>query len=112
MGQKEKEAIAAMKVSVTEQREKESLALKETLALEDGDEKEAKKEQKAQEKNAQKAMLAELNEIEKMRAEREKERQQKWREAAGLAKGNGGGRGLKRLLDMSSMQEGTPTKAA
>ena len=57
-------------------------------------------------------MLTELNEIEKMRAEREKERQQKWREAVGLAKGKGGGRGLKRLLDVSSMQDGTPTKAA
>jgi len=44
---------------------------------------------------AQKIMMAEIKDIERERQNRDKERQQKWREAAGLVKP----KAIKRLMD-------------
>merc|ERR1719401_2676141 len=100
-----------MKEASREQAEKEQEALKEA-ADEDAQGKEARKLEKGNDKMAQKIMMAELKDIEKERQSRDKERQQKWREAAGLAKP----RAVKRLMDYApeavAADEGTAAKAA
>merc|ERR1719414_409395 len=73
----------------------EQLALKDTAAME-AESKETSREKKVADKQAEKAMAAELSNIEKMLAAREKDRQIKWRQAAGLSRGGGGGRGGRR----------------
>merc|ERR1740120_601149 len=100
----------AIKTSQREQAEKEQEALKEA-ADEDAQGKEARKMEKGNDKLAQKIMMAELKDIEKERHMRDKERQQKWKEAAGLAKP----KAVKRLMDapeVAPTEESTASKVA
>merc|ERR1712083_243724 len=82
----EKESAAASKHALAEQREKEMAFLKEKQEVEAEGVKMAKKDAVAAQKAAEKTSAKELKDIEKMRMAREKDRQVKFREAAGLIK--------------------------
>ncbi|CAE7553947.1 unnamed protein product [Symbiodinium necroappetens] len=87
------------------QRERDELlqdldsSLREMKTSHTSEQKEAMKETKAQEKQEKKALMAELAKIEKMRAEREKDRLHKLKQAKGKSKGK-----------RSAAEAGLPTK--
>merc|ERR1712039_575494 len=115
----EKEAQEALKSSLMEQNKKEAEAMREHADV-DKLGSDARKEKKVADKVAAKEVLTELSQIEKARLQREKNRQQKYREPAGF--GKGGGRGLKALTmgggtspakrAAPSTENGTPNKVA
>merc|ERR1740123_2681731 len=82
---KEKEAQDAVKFALAEQRLKEEVALKEHSEL-DRANAESRRAKASDNKVQQKGVLQEIAQLEKARAQREKERQSRWRQAAGLGK--------------------------
>lgn len=90
----EKEALEAMKLAQQEQRD-EADKVMQMQSEHDKIGMEARRGKKPTDRAVAKEVASEIAQIEKTRALREKERQQKWREAAGL-KGKGG---MKTLAD-------------
>jgi len=105
---KEKEAADALKASRAEQAAKEAQALQEHAEA-DKSGAAARKDKKAADKAAEKEMQLEMKHIDSARLQRDKERQQKLREAMG----KGRGKGLKALTDGSSpAKRGAPLPVA
>eukprot|EP00434_Breviolum_minutum_P008643 symbB.v1.2.007622.t1/scaffold469.1/size203783/3 len=98
---REKELAEESKAALHEQKIKASETLKGLKMTQTPEEKEELNKKKVQERQEKKALAAELHQIDKMRHEREKERQQRLKQAAGKSK-------AKRAGDAA----GLPAKAA
>lgn len=102
---KEKEALNAVKKVYAEQALKEVEAMKESASAAAGD-KQAQKDAKFKGKADSKVAHAEMSAIEKARADREKDRQFKLREATGI------GKGKKPRMGLLALGAPSPAKAA